>query len=230
MKDSLIFCRMAMKEEGFTIEELKQLSYLIPASFVLAVVVTIIDYVNTTEFERILMSGFQKVRAVLSLIAFGSAIIAILPLIAWLTDKEKFNVTDIMKYFAVIFLLLLFFSMMIWKIISLFISKPEYNIYLKENDKWQIVKVCNNQKLLLQKNENTFKVITDYDNLLIERVWELTGWRLSYSKKNKWFRLVISVICAVMIMALVIMLGLIIMFLGDEIFGDYLIVYLSNNI
>lgn len=131
--------------------------------------VNIINNINTKEIERKLMSNFQKIQYSLSLSLIG-AIAGAIVITIWSMIKDDKPVNNPFTVSFIMLLLIIGAVLLIVEICYIFkLKNIKFKIELNDGSQWDIIKTTNDKGLLL-KHDDTYKIIKDYYNMPI--TWE----------------------------------------------------------
>ncbi|HEY4601273.1 MAG TPA: hypothetical protein VIG73_08395 [Cerasibacillus sp.] len=135
-------------------------------ALILSSIIYVINNFNTKDVERKLMSNFHKIRYVLSLSLVSAFLNTIVILVLYMI---KGGVVTGNIFIGLFILSITVFSVILLmvELCFLFIARKfKFIIKLNDGTKWEIIKTTNDKGLLLKKGDE-YKIIKDYYNLPI---------------------------------------------------------------
>ena len=171
-------------------------SYLLAViTWVLFVIKIAINYWNTTEIERKLMTDLKRINGSISKFVVSSLLIIIISFIYIVINQKKYpeidfnseNIFLIIVAVTVIFLLgglvINFLVFCLDKAISI---KYDYFILLSNSDRWKVIRMTDKSTLLIQKGDDETRLIKDWIDKSFVRVINKETWmyKLCGNKKK----------------------------------------------
>lgn len=150
-------------------------------------VIYFINYWDITEFEKKVMTNFQKFKIYVSFITLISIIMTF---VIWFLDyKNNKDIITFITLFVLTFILIIIVHFLTWLVNVFFAPRYEYTIsFNNDEDEWSIVKAVVSKGVLLKNSRDEYMIIKDYNNCIIKKVpIERFKWISTFYKPNKWF-------------------------------------------